>query len=402
MQRVHTSNATHIAPFRALVGLATAALLAGGLAGCASTPAPQPVAVSKIAPGANQRVIDQLVILFDTSGSVDEATQFPSQRALLQSFVGGMPDGSYEVSVITFGGVDRDIIEQASFNRGALGDYAANVEYLDDGTPLHTVLREASTGLQGKGSKASVVVVTDGLPSDAIGRAVSSELALSAARDLAGSYAGDLCIHTVQLGNDPAGAAFLSNLAGTTPCGSTRAASSLNTEMAFQSLERDALLAPLPQVAAPPPAVVAAPIRDLDGDRDGVLDSRDQCPRTPTGARVDSRGCWVIPELYFKTDTSEFSEGSQRILDEEVLPVLRKTPGLRVRIDGHTDATGGAAYNQQLSERRAAAVRDMLVSDGIAGDRIQTQGFGEANPIAPNNTAAGRKVNRRTEITVLR
>jgi OOP family OmpA-OmpF porin len=375
-------------------------MLGGSLFACASTPAPQPVDVSKIKPGSSERVIDQVVILLDTSGSIDVSDQFPHERALLQSFVGAMPDGSYEVDAIAFGGVDREVYD-ANFDRGALASYAENVEYLSDGTPLHTVLGEVKSRLDGKQSNASVIVITDGLPSDVIGRDISPDLSLDAARELTAGYAGDLCIHTVQVGDDPAGAAFLGQLASASPCGTSRAASSLTDASSIQSFGRTALLTDLPAVATPPPTVVAAPVRSIDDDRDGVANSSDECPRTPQGATVDARGCWVIPELYFQLDSAEFEPTTQEALDRKVVPVLRQNPGVNVRIDGYTDSSGSAAYNLQLSERRAKAVRSYLISQGVDADRLETQGFGEANPLYPNDTAEGRKLNRRTEITPL-
>lgn len=70
-------------------------------------------------------------------------------------------------------------------------------------------------------------------------------------------------------------------------------------------------------------------------------------------------------------------------------------------IAGHTDSTGQAAYNQALSERRAAAVRNYLVSQGVSASRIQTVGYGMRQPVATNATEAGRAQNRRVELTIL-
>lgn len=72
----------------------------------------------------------------------------------------------------------------------------------------------------------------------------------------------------------------------------------------------------------------------------------------------------------------------------------------RVRVEGYTDSTGEASYNQELSERRAEAVRDALVSMGISRNRVEAKGFGEEYPVASNDTSGGRQQNRRVEIVI--
>ncbi len=79
---------------------------------------------------------------------------------------------------------------------------------------------------------------------------------------------------------------------------------------------------------------------------------------------------------------------------------LNKYPQSVVTVTGHTDNTGTASYNQDLSERRAWAVSDVLRSGGVSGSRIRTVGAGEGQPIATNQTAAGRSMNRRVDITI--
>jgi outer membrane protein OmpA-like peptidoglycan-associated protein len=78
--------------------------------------------------------------------------------------------------------------------------------------------------------------------------------------------------------------------------------------------------------------------------------------------------------------------------------VMRAEPTLRASLEGHTDSVGSDAYNLKLSKRRAEAVRDYLVSKGIAASRLTTEGYGESKPVASNDTAEGRAQNRRVEI----
>jgi OOP family OmpA-OmpF porin len=80
--------------------------------------------------------------------------------------------------------------------------------------------------------------------------------------------------------------------------------------------------------------------------------------------------------------------------------VMNDNPAYKLFIQGHTDSQGDNAMNLDLSKRRAAAVRQYLISKGIAGERMRTQGFGETRPVADNGTAAGRAKNRRVEFKV--
>ncbi len=86
---------------------------------------------------------------------------------------------------------------------------------------------------------------------------------------------------------------------------------------------------------------------------------------------------------------------------ESVALVLKEYNDTNVRVIGHTDSTGSDAYNQTLSERRAASVGQFLASQGVASGRLWTQGFGKRYPIATNDTEAGRQANRRVEIELV-
>jgi len=102
----------------------------------------------------------------------------------------------------------------------------------------------------------------------------------------------------------------------------------------------------------------------------------------------------------FDFDRAEIRPASRPILDQ-VATRLRQCGGERLRVEGHTDSIGSDAYNQDLSERRARAVRDYLVSKGVNGGRISAAGFGESQPIADNGTPEGRFLNRRVEVRFL-
>jgi OOP family OmpA-OmpF porin len=103
---------------------------------------------------------------------------------------------------------------------------------------------------------------------------------------------------------------------------------------------------------------------------------------------------------YFHFDSAAVDETAWTRVYDAVVPKLGEKPGATLIIEGHTDSTGSAAYNQQLSERRAKAVRDYFVSKGIAGSQIETLGYGEEMPRVSNTTPEGRAINRRVDIRI--
>lgn len=162
-------------------------------------------------------------------------------------------------------------------------------------------------------------------------------------------------------------------------------------------MARDALAkakALCPSMPAPAPMPCPEP-RDSDGD--GILDSVDQCPNTPSGAEVNSVGCWIVKGLRFDFDSAVIKPEYYALLDN-VAQVLKNNPSLTVEIQGHTDSIGPEDYNKQLSLRRAQAVADYLASHGIDASRLRVSGVGEADPVASNDTEEGRARNRRVQI----
>jgi len=103
----------------------------------------------------------------------------------------------------------------------------------------------------------------------------------------------------------------------------------------------------------------------------------------------------------FKTNSAELNDDAFGKLDL-IVEYMKKYPTKRVLIEGHTDNQGPAAYNKNLSLRRAQAVKNYLVSKGIAADRIEIVGYGESEPIADNSTPEGRQLNRRVEIKLIK
>ena len=161
---------------------------------------------------------------------------------------------------------------------------------------------------------------------------------------------------------------------------------------------------------AGPAAISGCPWPDTDGD--GVLDKDDKCPNEAGEAELD--GCPrqapspavmktlndYAKTILFNTGKSSIKGESEQVVDN-IIAILKEYPKSRFSIDGHTDSVGSKKTNQLLSERRANAVRDYLIANGIAADRLESKGYGEEKPIADNKTRDGRKSNRRVEVILL-
>jgi outer membrane protein OmpA-like peptidoglycan-associated protein len=116
--------------------------------------------------------------------------------------------------------------------------------------------------------------------------------------------------------------------------------------------------------------------------------------------RDSARGLIVsMPDVLFDTGKAALRSAARERL-AKVAGILLAYPDIRVEIDGYTDSTGTLAFNEKLSQERAAGVESYLAQQGVAGTSMTTQGFGPSDPIASNATAAGRQQNRRVEMVV--
>lgn len=120
-----------------------------------------------------------------------------------------------------------------------------------------------------------------------------------------------------------------------------------------------------------------------------------------TNLRETSRGIVIsLSDILFDVDKATLKPGAAQNI-ARISTVLRQYPDKQIAVEGHTDSDGSDAYNQSLSERRAAAVREALVAGGVSPASITSRGFGESQPVTSNATAAGKQQNRRVEVVVL-
>ena len=163
-----------------------------------------------------------------------------------------------------------------------------------------------------------------------------------------------------------------------------------------------------PNVAGPA-ANKGCPWPDTDGD--GVLDKDDNCvdvagpasnngcPEEVISAAAEKQLNDFAKTILFNNNRFSFKAGTTVKLDA-IVSIIKEYDRANFNVNGYTDSRGKDSYNQSLSEKRAAAVMKYLVDHGISADRLNSKGYGEANPIADNKTSKGRAANRRVEIKV--
>ena len=148
---------------------------------------------------------------------------------------------------------------------------------------------------------------------------------------------------------------------------------------------------------------------DPDNDKDTVADAQDQCPNEPGSTTQEPLGCPSNPlvvvtdcevkitqQIHFEYNKDKIRPESFPVLDA-VVDVLNKNPDIKLEVQGHTDNRGGAAYNKNLSNRRAASVKTYLVTHGITPARLTSLGYGFDRPIVDNSTEQNRALNRRVQ-----
>lgn len=417
--------------------------------------------IGGLSPGAGSAAEGPLVlILADVSGSmqdpmaplgadVEGMSKVEGEKALLLSFFGLNPDlaaGAKDVSPLL--GLYRwrylagheelftpflpvgppDPVGAATRIET---DFVTEFPVFNRRTPLADMLRQLDENeLSARSGKRCLVVVSDGRDSfyrldrdkaaseaDALDPEAPVKGPATETRRLKEKYGEDLTLHTIFMETDDGrgdadkGRALMARMAELGGGRDFEAADLLADTDGWDDFL--AVLCPVASAEPPPapqPEVQPAPAPKpepqpaapaqagpLDSDGDGVLDDADRCPGTPKGARVNSMGCWVLEGVNFDFDKWNIRPDAVPILDHAVA-VLRANPGVRIEVQGHTDAYGSDAYNERLSDRRAKSVMDYFIRKGIDPDRLEWAGFGEREPIDTNKTSEGRARNRRVEL----
>jgi OOP family OmpA-OmpF porin len=350
--------------------------------------------------GEYEQKVDSFLVIMDASGTMREGYGGQMKLDIAKGVVWALdqtiPDLTLSAGLRTLGqnfsSDSRLIYGMTSYSKGAVGGAAVGVS--GGGlTPLGFAIGEGTGDLQAAQGNMAVIVVSDGKETDMI--------SVSAAEGMKSLYGDRVCIYPVLVGDDADGRSLMEKIAQAGQCGFLADASDLASGEGMADFVTKVFLAkapPPPAPEPPPPPPPEPPEEPMDSDGDGVMDDRDECPNTPRGATVDERGCWVYEAVVlFDLDSAEIRSEALPMLDEAV-SILNQNLAIGVEIQGHTCSRGTDEYNMELSERRANAVRDYFVNQGIDADRLTAEGYGESEPAYSNDTEESRAKNRRVEL----
>jgi OOP family OmpA-OmpF porin len=338
--------------------------------------------------------VDNFMVILDKSSSMSEKYNGQKRLTIAKDFLSAMnqtlPEMKFNCALRTFG--------TSGFGKPTALFYGPT-EYSSKGfqgalnaaqraigrSPLGAAINAAGGDLKKSEGQIAVIIVSDGEDMDAT--------PITAAKNMKAKFGDRLCIYTVLVGDDPEGETLMKQVAAAGDCGASLRADGFKDSGDMGDFVKNVFLA---EIVKPAPKPVAKP---MDSDGDGVTDDKDQCPNTPKGATVDARGCWTYAAVVmYGFDSAEIKSEAFPMLDEAV-SILKKNPELKVEIDGHTDNIGPAAYNMNLSERRAKAIMKYFVDKGVEAERLTTKGFGLTMPAVSNDTKEGRAKNRRVTLT---
>jgi OOP family OmpA-OmpF porin len=344
--------------------------IGGLLAGCAGAPyEPTSFSPAGIDTSAYVAKVGAFVVVMDASSSMDfdheERKNFYTAKDVVTHLNQTVPELGYKAALVGFGSgscvngehaqvvYGPDTYQRAGFSEGLmLLECAGGITPISEGISAggHSVLDSTS--------QVALILVSDFWD-------VNHFKIHTAVEGLKAEYGERLCIHTIQVGGDEKSSDLIAGLAGVNSCGSSTNAAALASSSAMAGYVTDVLLEPA---------------------ADAVITYEKNT---------------ISASALFDHDKSVLKEDGKialHDLDESIK--ARGASVVDIDVIGHTDSDGSEEYNMALSIRRAEAVRDYMVSEGVDSSIIDVMGEGESNPIVSNATSEGRAENRRVDIHV--
>jgi OOP family OmpA-OmpF porin len=344
--------------------LFAATLLAGLLALCVASVA----AADTIKPK-----VDNFILFVDYSGSMAmtgdtvKGVKIKNAKELIGKMNAEIPTLGYKSGVATFAPYES-LLAPTTYTKAAVANAAAGIktdyEIYGRNTPMGMGLKDLDSTLAGLSGRTAVIIFTDGdsnYGSDPVAEA----------KALYAKYQGRLCFHVVSYADNARGKMVVDEIRALSRCTVPADAAALGDAATLKQFVRDVFYETVAE--APAPARSMAP-------------AKKQCETITFG------------NLNFDFNKFQITKEMEPAL-EQALVLLKESACDKFTITGHTDNIGGVPYNQKLSERRAASVAKWLTDHGFNASRLNPQGKGKLEPKFDNNTAEGRHLNRRVEIS---
>jgi len=360
--------------FRQPLAFISIILSFGLMAGCASAPPYTPASfqAEAIDAAAYAPKVDTFAVIMDVSSSMMDTSQggtkLHTAKDLVASFNQTVPPLDYQAGLVTFGKSSgctfgdgtADVVYGLTAYQG--DDFAASLNSIERAggtTPMDKGINTASEALSAESGAVAVILVSDFWR-------INSKPVMIAIGELKAQHGDNLCLYPVKVGDSIEADSVIAEMVSIVGCGKSMNAGELASPGAMAGYVTEVLLEPIPQekpIQYEKISLSATALFDFD-----------------------------------KAVLKEQGKVELHKLDEYI-----KSKGIRVvdiNVIGHTDSTGTAEYNQGLSERRAMAVKEFMVSEGIDGSIIDASGEGESNPVADNSTSEGQALNRRVDVHV--
>ncbi len=331
--------------------------------------------------------VDGLVVLVDASSSMAETyetyVKFDIAKAFVRRMNHTMPPISAVSGLRTFGH-DQTLSREstrlfygmAPYNRLEMDASLAAVTPAGGPSPMTVAINQVAQDLEDISGNKALIIISDGKDMTA--------QPLAAAQNLQDMMGDTLCIYTVVVGDDEQGKLLMQDIARVSPCGFMAMAQDISSAGPMVDYVSDVFLTKIERTAlAPEPK--AEPKTELAIEPEPIPEETGLGYHKPEPLLTD------LGTIHFAFDRADLTAEGKNALDQHI-QALTDNPDVRVVIGGHTSAMGADDYNQMLSEKRAATVKDYLIHKGnIPAQRLTTIGYGETKPAMPE--ASPRKIN---------
>ncbi len=365
----------------------------------------QPVDLNaKVKSGEYQKKVDNFHVIFDASSSMYTDHKWVMKFKLAKNTANNLnstiPDLDLQSGIRLFGPGTFSLKKKSAplygitnYTKDGFGKALSSVPTTGGMTPLAKAIDIASDDMSSTKGPLALIIISDAEADQA--------KVIKSAQSIKSRFGDRICIYPILIGNDPAGRKLMDDIAKAGGCGFATDHTTLSSSQGMANFVERVFL------EKAPPRVVPAPV-DGDDDGDGVKNSKDRCPGTPKGIKVDKHGCPLpVKEMVTIDLLVEFGFDKHNVKNQynqhlkEIADFLKSQPNLQVALEGHTDNFGSKAYNANLSKMRANSIKEYLVSNfKIDPARLSVKGYNYSKPKASNDTRIGRQRNRRVQAVI--